>query len=126
MRVGYGWLNFLVLFGGIFAMNYFSNVAKNAIAASTAFTLMLLAVYGLKRWYDSTVEKIEDERTESIQLRTLYYGSIAFLIVIAYEIIWMISGGSQDAIVVAKFLVLPLAAFIATALAAKLHLKRVM
>ncbi|ASJ07879.1 hypothetical protein A3L11_01030 [Thermococcus siculi] len=124
--ISYRWLLFIVLFVGIFATNYLAMTVKEPLAASAAFTLMVLSVYGLEKFYNRGPEKVTDERTDLINMKAFYYGSLALIVTLMFEFIWLVSEDYETAVLMAKYLLMPFGAMIAVVVLSKAYLERVM
>lgn len=124
--IPYRWLLFIVLFVGILATNHLALTAKKPFAASATFIIMVASVYLLEKFYNRGPEKIVDERTELIRLKSIYYGSLALLVALMLELIWLISEDYETAVLMTKYLLMPCGAMIAVLVISKAYLERVM
>jgi uncharacterized membrane protein len=125
LMVSYRWLNFIVLFVGIFTTNHLALTARKPLAASATFIIMVVSVYLLEKFYNGGPEKIVDERTELIRLKSIYYGSFALLVALMLELIWLVSEDYETAVLMTKYLLMPCGVMIAVLLISKAYLERV-
>jgi hypothetical protein len=123
--LSYRWLLFIVLFVGIFFTNHFAITAKEPLAASVTFVLMILSVYLLEKFYNRGPEKVSNERTDLIMVKSFYYGSIAFLVALMFELIWLASENNNTALLIGKYLMMPLGMLVVVAAVPKAYLERV-
>ncbi|WP_010478561.1 DUF2178 domain-containing protein [Thermococcus zilligii] len=124
--MNYKWIVFTVLFVGIFATNHLAITDRRPLAASIAFTLMVLAVYWLEKMYGKKVEPVKDERTELISMKAFYYGSMGFLVALMYELIWLVSADYDSALQFVRLLLPPIGVLLLVLLSSKAYLERVM
>ncbi|CAI1493096.1 conserved membrane protein of unknown function [Thermococcus nautili] len=121
--MGFKTIHFLFLFATMFLMSYYSGI--NTYLSWLFFTITWLGAWLLLRVYNKR-EPITDERTELITMKSLYNGMGIGLVVFGYELIWLIGHDSETAVLLSKWLMLPLLAGVLAAAILKAYYERVM
>ena len=115
--------HFLFLLATMLLMSYYSRT--NTYLSWLFFTLVWLGTWLLMKWYNKR-EPITDERTELITMKSIYNGMGIGLVVFGYELIWLAGHDYETAVLLSKWLILPLLAGVLAAVILKAYYERVM
>ncbi|WP_297514861.1 hypothetical protein [Thermococcus sp.] len=113
----------LFLLATMLLMSYYSRT--NTYLSWLFFTLVWLGTWLLMKWYNKR-EPITDERTELITMKSIYNGMGIGLVVFGYELIWLAGHDYKTAVLLSKWLILPLLAGVLAAVILKAYYERVM
>ncbi|NJE25863.1 DUF2178 domain-containing protein [Thermococcus sp. MV5] len=105
MKVRYEHLLAILITGMIIGLAYSTKSGK-ALLAVGVFVVGFLLSYLLTWYYNSRVQKVEDERTELIDTRSARNGYIVMSFLLFLEYLWEYSNGNKE---VATKLIIPLA-----------------
>ncbi|WP_457751751.1 hypothetical protein [Thermococcus sp.] len=119
----FGIIHFLFLFAVILLMSHYAQT--NTYLSWFFFTLTWLGTWLLMKAYNKR-EPITDERTELITMKSLYNGMGFGFIVFGYELIWLVGHDYETAVLLSKWLLLPLLMGTLAAVTLKSHYERVM
>ncbi|NJE05242.1 DUF2178 domain-containing protein [Thermococcus sp. M36] len=112
-----------VLIGGMVIGLAYSTKSGRAYLAVGIFLLGVLLVYALNWYYNSRVEKIEDERTELISTKSTRNGYAVMSVILFAEYLWEYSNGNTET---ATKLLIPLALGVLALLVSQYWYERVM
>ncbi|ASJ13072.1 DUF2178 domain-containing protein [Thermococcus thioreducens] len=112
-----------VLLGGMVIGLAYSTKSGRAYLAVGIFLLGVLLVYALNWYYNSWVEKIEDERTELISTKSTRNAFAVISVVLFAEYLWEYSNGNTET---ATKLLIPLALGVLVLLVSQYWYARVM
>ncbi|KUH33465.1 hypothetical protein APY94_05730 [Thermococcus celericrescens] len=101
----------------------YSTKSGKASLAVGIFLLGVLLVYALNRYYNSRVERVEDERTELISAKSTRNAFAVVSIVLFAEYLWEYSNGNTET---ATKLLIPLAVGVVALVISQYHYERVM
>jgi uncharacterized membrane protein len=101
----------------------YSTKSGKASLAVAVFLLGVLLVYALNRYYNSRVERVEDERTELIGAKSTRNAFAIVSIVLFAEYLWEYSNGNTET---ATKLLIPIALGVLSLLVSQYWYERVM
>ena len=105
MRLKYGHLLGLLITGVVIGLAYSTKSGRDHLAAGV-FLLGILLTYVLNWYYNSRVERVEDERTELISAKSTRNAFTVISTVLFVEYLWEYSSGNTET---AMKLLIPLA-----------------
>ncbi|WP_148883454.1 DUF2178 domain-containing protein [Thermococcus aciditolerans] len=101
----------------------YSTKSGKASLAVGIFLLGVLLVYALNRYYNSRVERVEDERTELISAKSTRNAFAVVNVILFAEYLWEYSNGNTET---ATKLLIPLAVGVVALVVSQYYYERVM
>jgi len=115
---------FIFLLAMYYPMIYFLD--SRPLLSAVFFIGAVIGAWAIEKVYSRKVELVVDERLELIRIKSVYYGSLAFLVGLTFELIWLAGSDWDTLVMLSKLLLLPGMLMVIITLGAFEYYQRVM